>query len=170
MPWYCVCLFLFRTNCKKRHLNESDILTVMVVFSKVPFWKVLDHSYVQSSLSKITRYIDNSNLKETLQLKILQTWIKIRVNTFIKTWVNIMKQKRYLENYQLHKNPNLHFKEDCIKIGAISLTFKYASFSLKQTYFFNLTQCLSPYWIDFATIYLPLYLLIIDILRILVFI
>ena len=73
------------SNCKKGHLDENDILTVIVVFSKVPFWKVLDHSYVQSSFSKITRDIDNIILKETLQLKILQTWIKIRVNTFIKT-------------------------------------------------------------------------------------
>ena len=86
-------IFLFRTTSKKRHLDENDFDTVMVVFSKVPFWKLLDHSYIQSSFSIIVKHIDNSILKDTLQLKILRTWIKIRSNSFIKTWVNMMKRK-----------------------------------------------------------------------------
>ena len=86
-------IFLFRTTSKKRHLDENDFDTVMVVFSKVPFWKLLDHSYIQSSFSIMVKHIDNSILKDTLQLKILRTWIKIRSNSFIKTWVNMMKRK-----------------------------------------------------------------------------
>ena len=86
-------IFLFRTTSKKRHLDENDFDTVMVVFSKVPYWMLLDHSYIQSSFSIIVKHIDNSILKDTLQLKILRTWIKIRSNSFIKTWVNMMKRK-----------------------------------------------------------------------------
>ena len=39
------------------------------------------------------RHVDNDILKDTLRLKILWTWIKIRANSFIKTLVNIMKRK-----------------------------------------------------------------------------
>ena len=41
----------------------------------------------------------------------------------------------------------------------------YASFSLRQAQFLNLTQCLLTYWIAFITVCLYSYLLIIDILR-----
>ena len=47
----------------------------------------LDHNYVQSSFSTNIRHIDNRILKDTLQLKILRTWIKTRSNSFITTWV-----------------------------------------------------------------------------------
>ena len=36
-----------------------------------------------SSLESIARYIDKSILKDTLQLKILRTWIKISADSFI---------------------------------------------------------------------------------------
>ena len=39
-----------------------------VLFSKVVFWKLLHHSYVQSSFSIITKYIKDSILKDTLRL------------------------------------------------------------------------------------------------------
>ena len=89
----CVIIFLFRTNGKKGYLDENDFHTVIVVFPKVSFWKLLDLSYVQSCLSTIMRHIDTSIMKDTLQLKILRTRIKIRSNSFIKTWVNMMKRK-----------------------------------------------------------------------------
>ena len=96
MQRFSVCyIFLFRTSGKKGHLDENEFHTVMVVFPRAPFWKFLDRSFVQSSFSTIIRHIDNSILKDTLQLKILRTWIKIgsRSNSFIKTWVNMMKHK-----------------------------------------------------------------------------
>ena len=64
-------IFLLRTDGKKGHLDQNDFHTVVVVFSKVLFWKLLDHSYVQSSFLTIMMHIDNSILKNTLQLKIL---------------------------------------------------------------------------------------------------
>ena len=54
--------------------------TVMVIFSKVLIRKLLHHSYEKSFFSTITRHINNSILKDTLRLKILWTWIKIRAN------------------------------------------------------------------------------------------
>ena len=72
MPWYYVCsliLFLFWTNGKKGHLDEYDFRHCYGnFFSKVEFWKLLHHSYVQSSFSTITRHIEHSILKDTLQL------------------------------------------------------------------------------------------------------
>ena len=84
-------IFLFKINEKKGHLDKNDFHTVMEVFPKMLFWKLLDHSDVQSSFSTIMRHIDNSILKDTLQLKVLRT--RIRSNSFIKTWVNMMEQK-----------------------------------------------------------------------------
>ena len=54
---------------------------------------LLDYNDVRSSLSIIMMHIDNSVLKDTLQLKVLQKLIKIGANSFIKTWVNIIKRK-----------------------------------------------------------------------------
>ena len=44
-------------------------------------------------------------MKDTLRLKILWTWIKIRPNFFIKTLLNIWNenQQRYFENYHPRK-------------------------------------------------------------------
>ena len=72
---------------------RTTFVTVMVIFLKVSFLKLLDHRSVESSLPTLTRHIDNSVLKVTLQLKILLTWIKICAYSFIKTLVNIMIQK-----------------------------------------------------------------------------
>ena len=66
--------------------------TVMVIFSQMPFWKLLDHSYVQSFFSIITRHINYNILKGTLLLKILRTWIKIPVGTGCK--LNVHKTFR----------------------------------------------------------------------------
>ena len=119
-------IFLFRTNVKKEYLYESSCAFVMIIFSKVLFWKLLDHTYVQRSFSRIARRMKNSILKEILQSKILQTCIKIRANTSIKTWENIMKenQQRRLENYHLQNNTTPHFKEQCTKVDNISFIVK----------------------------------------------
>ena len=96
MPWYSPCsllLFSFWTKGKKRHLDENKFCRCYInFFSKMAFWKLLDHSYVQSSFSA-KNGIENSSLKDTLQLNILWTWIHIRAKSFIKTSANIMKQK-----------------------------------------------------------------------------
>ena len=50
--------FLFRNNVIKEQLDENDFRRCYVFPESIP--KVLDHSYVQSSLSIITGQLDNS--------------------------------------------------------------------------------------------------------------
>ena len=79
-------IFCLESVLGKDTWMRAASVTAMVIFLKVSFWKLLDHSYIQSSFSTIVRYIDKSILKE---LKILRAWIKICANSFIKAWVNI---------------------------------------------------------------------------------
>ena len=73
--------------------TRTTSVTVVVIFLKVSFRKLLHHSYVSSSFSTITRHSHNSILKDTLKMKILLAWINIRANSFIITYVDIMKLK-----------------------------------------------------------------------------
>ena len=84
MVWRChgiLCVYFY----------FSTSATVMVFFSKVLLWKLLYHNYVKVSSRELLETL--SILKDTLRLKILWTWIKIRANSFIKTLVNNMKRK-----------------------------------------------------------------------------
>ena len=95
---------MFRTNKRKNDWMRKIPVTVTVIMSKVPFGKLLDFIYVQSSFLAITRHIDNGIWKKFLQLNILQTWIYI---VLIISWVYISWNEnlhRCLENCQLHKN------------------------------------------------------------------
>ena len=85
---FCFVLFCRESTSTKDTWMRAISAGFMVIFSKVSFWKLPDHNYVQSSFSSIRRHIDNSILKDTLQLKILWNWIKIRHRD-----LNIMKQK-----------------------------------------------------------------------------
>ena len=82
----CVCFyFLFRNNVRKRYLGERNFHHCYGNFFESVILKV--------SFSTIARHINISILKDTLKLKILRTWIKIRANSFNKTWINIIKRK-----------------------------------------------------------------------------
>ena len=84
--------FCLESTVRKIAWMRTTSVTVMAFFSKLAFWKLLDHSYVQSSFQIITRHIENNILKDTLQMNIFPTWINLRATSFIKTSVN-MKQK-----------------------------------------------------------------------------
>ena len=79
---------------KDTWIRTTSVTVMAIFFSKVAFWKLLDHNYVQVFFSRITWNIENSILKDTLQLNNLRTWINIRAEPFIKSSVNIMKQKQ----------------------------------------------------------------------------
>ena len=138
--------------------------TVMIIFRKC------HESYLITTMSKVvSQKLRGTLTKAPLQLKILQTWIKICLNSFSKTWVNTISPKSRKVKVSLKllfaKNTSPHFKEHCTKVDDTSLiVMLYASSSLKQTYFLNLTQALLTYWIAFVTVYLNSYFLIIDIL------
>ena len=84
-------------------------VTVMVSIPKVPFWKLLDITYVKSSFSKIITHIDNGIRK------IPYNWIFYgHGSTYLQSlsWVNILNQKwaKMSGNYHLH-----NIQTSCLK-------------------------------------------------------
>ena len=91
MLWYSVCLlllFLFKTNDKKGHLDENEL----VIF----FQKWHYESYLITAMFKVP----SQQLRGTLTAAFwrilyswIQTWINIRVKSFVKTSVKIKRCK-----------------------------------------------------------------------------
>ena len=69
-------IFCLEPTVRNNTWMRASSITVMVIFSKVPFCKFLDHSCVQSFFSR-------RHLRDTLQLKIFRKWVNIRFNTFL---------------------------------------------------------------------------------------
>ena len=95
---FCVFMFIFQFFCLEATLVEDTKMratsaTDLVIFSKWPFRKFPDHNWVNVSSQQLRNNIDNSILKDILQLNVLWIWIKIHANSFIKTWVNTMKRE-----------------------------------------------------------------------------
>ena len=138
MLWYSVCSFLFfclEPTLRKDIWMRATSATVMIIFSKVPFGKLHNHNFVQRFFPTITRHFNKSILKDILQLKILQTWIKIRANFFIKTLVNIMNWKSRNVSLKLslaNKKWPCISKNIAPKQMILHLSL-YASFSFNQT-------------------------------------
>ena len=152
MTWYSTCsllLFLFTTNGKKRHTwMRTTSVTVMVVFFKSGILKVtwsqlcsfssqlcsylITPMITNSPFSTITRHIDNSILKDTLQLYILRTWINMRAKSFIKTSVNVT-ETRIDEGTQ-----NVHLEEHCTKIETTFHLFYALLFLTNLVFKFNI--------------------------------
>ena len=89
VPWYFVFSFLFfclGPNVRKNTWMKTASVTVLVIFSKVLFWKLLDHRLFLNNYEAYWQ----QDLRDTLQLKILWKWINIRANHFL---VKHMKQK-----------------------------------------------------------------------------
>ena len=94
--WRChgiprVCYFCLERTIRMDAWMRTTSVS-LAFFFEVAFWKLLDHSYIQSSFQINTRHIENSILKDTLQLNIFRTWINLRATSFMKTSVT-MKQK-----------------------------------------------------------------------------
>ena len=122
--FFCLFVCLFRSNVKKWYLDERDFRQCYGNFFESAMPKVIGSQLCWSFFSIITRHINNTNLKDTLRLKILWTWIKIRANSFIKTLLNMMKRKSARLLWKVSptkKNTTSYFKEQCIKIDDISL-------------------------------------------------
>ena len=93
IPRVCCYYFCLEPTVRKDAWMRKTSVTVMAFFSKVSFWKLLDHSYVQSSFPINTRHIKDSILKDTL-IKIFRTWINLHATSFIKTSVNMKKKSK----------------------------------------------------------------------------
>ena len=109
----------------------------MVIFSKVLLRKLLYHRYVKVSSQQLRDTL-TSVLKDTLRLKILWTRIKIRVNSFIETFVNNMKRK--INEGALNRSRD--FPEHCTKIDISIVVIR---FFFSQT---NLVFKSNPLFID----------------------
>ena len=57
------------------------------------FEKLSENNLIRCYWKKLTRSVGNEDLKEKLKVKIVSKWIDIRVNAFIKTWVQIIRRK-----------------------------------------------------------------------------
>ena len=88
VAWYSVFLFLFfclESMVRKQTWMRTTSVTVMVIFSKAPFWKLLDHSYAQTSFSTITRHIDNGTWRTSYNWRLWQHY-QIRANSFLSKY------------------------------------------------------------------------------------
>ena len=152
MERYCVFFFIFCLEPKaiKYTCMWLTSVTVMVIFWKVLFWKLLDHSHVQSSLSTITGHTVSNVLKNTQKSRNLRWSISIRPNSFIKTLVIMMKQK----------STKLHWKW-LVACASKDISLIFSSFCFTQTS--SLTMCwfALAYWASIGTIYFSFYLFII---------
>ena len=147
MTRYSACLvllILFRTNSKKGHLDENDFRHCDGnFFSKVAFWKLLGHSYVQIVPSQqLRRHTDNSIWRDTLQLYILRTWINMRTKSFTKTSVNVTEMNIWTKIettfhlfYALLFLWNLVFKFNLVLIRNFFYNFDHNLFTLFCLFF-----------------------------------
>ena len=100
VPWYSLFSFLFfclEPMVKKNIWMRKISVKVMVIISKVLFWKLLDISknisdisYVQSTFLTFTRHIDNGISKTPCSWRFYgngSTYVLILL------WMNIMKRK-----------------------------------------------------------------------------
>ena len=54
-----ISIFCLETTVRENNWLRTTSVTAMVIFFESVILKVLDHSYVQSSFSTITRHLDN---------------------------------------------------------------------------------------------------------------
>ena len=92
LPWYSVFTFfnfLFRGNGKKEHLNENDFRHgygnwFRSAVLKVTWFQLCSKFFLNNYEAHWQRH-----LKDTLQLKILRTWINIHTNSFLDKYHEI---------------------------------------------------------------------------------
>ena len=125
------------------------------------FWKLLDHSYVQSPFSTNTRHIDNSILKATLEFFVLRTWINMRAKSFIKTLVNVTETRIDEGAWKKIVAQSEHLEEHFTKIETTFHLFYALLFLTNLGIFFdnvnhNLLFCLliNIWWITDLEVYL----------------
>ena len=85
---FCVSIFAFCLEpIIKEQLDEKDFRHYFDDFFESTIPKVLDPSYVQSSLATTTRHFNNNIWNNTLQLKILRTWTNIWTNFLLSKYL-----------------------------------------------------------------------------------
>ena len=127
---YCYYFCLEPTVRRDTWMRMTSV-TVMVVFFESGILKVtwsqlcsfssqlcsylITPMITNSPFSTITRHIDNSILKDTLQLYILRTWINMRAKSFIKTSVNVTDTGIDEDVWKNIVTQSVHLEEHCTK-------------------------------------------------------
>ena len=89
------CIFVRHLEIQTRKILN---LNLMILYSGEniklkEFEKLSENNLIRCYWEKLTRSVGNEDLKEKLKVKIVTKWIDIRVNAFIKTWVQIIRRK-----------------------------------------------------------------------------
>ena len=135
----CVFIFLFRSNSKKNTWVRTIFVMVMIIISKVPFWKLLDISCFQTS-QQLQGTLATA-IERHLRAEDFMDMDQHSVNSLLGKYHETKMSKGTLE---IIKNLSLFFEEYCTKTFYLLL---YSSFSLKQTWFLNST-------LSFDTLYI----------------
>ena len=110
--FFC-CYFCLEPTVRKNTWMRTTSVTVMVIFFESGILKVT--YYVQSPFSTITRHIDNSILKDTLEFFILWTLINMRAKSFVKTSVNVTETRIDEGAWKKIVAQSVHLEEHCTK-------------------------------------------------------
>ena len=133
------------------------------------FWKLLDHSYVQSPFSTNTRHIDNSILKDTLQFFVFRARINMPAKSFIKTSVNVTDTRIDEGVWTKTVTQSVHLEEHCTKMETTFHIFYALLFLTSLVFKFNLV--LIGFFLEMSTtIYFFVFWLTFDISLILKFV
>ena len=89
---FFIFIFLFRSNGKKEHLVRTISVRVMIIISEVPFWSTFSKFFLNNYEGHWQQH-----LKDTLQLKILRTWINIHINFFLGKYLEMKMGEGALE-------------------------------------------------------------------------
>ena len=178
--WYVIpCVrfyFLFRTKVKKWYFDESALPQGYDTF----FQNVILKVTLSQLCSKffLNNYVGHDNNMLTTAFWMIpgsvREWIMIHANYFIKTWVNIMKQKstklpgKLSLSKKKKNNPSLQQTLHRNK-GYVNYCYTFFLSNFQTNLVFYLTQYLLAYWRVVATFYLHSYVFIIDTLWILKF-
>ena len=91
--YFCIFVSCLEIQARKiLNLNFVILYSGENIKLKV-FEKLSENNLIRCYWEKLTRSVGNEDLKEKLKVKIVTKWIDIRVNAFIKTWVQIIRRK-----------------------------------------------------------------------------
>ena len=92
---FCVLIFIFCLEPKVgEQLDESDFRHYYGFFFESAILKLFDHSYVQSYFATVRRLFCNGIWNNSLQLKILRTWISIGTTYFLSKFIETKIDER----------------------------------------------------------------------------
>ena len=93
MVWKCrlfIFIYCLEPTVKKNTWMKTIFVTAMVIFFKLSFWKLLNHSYGPSPFSTVMRHIDDNFWKTPCSWRFYE---HVSTYVLILSWLKIMKRK-----------------------------------------------------------------------------